>query len=242
MRRFYTESSNITGNTVNFSKEESAHISKVLRLEKGREIIVCTGDGIDLFCRLENVGEHCSALILSLQRNQSEISGELVLFQSVIKNEKMDIIIQKAAEIGVTKIVPVLTERTVVKTDNKTEQKRLRWERIAIEACKQCGRAKFPEIEDILDFNNAIEKFKKYDTKVIAYENEKTISITQVAFSGKRCAYFIGPEGGFADWECSAAIEAGAQSVSLGKRILRAETAAIVTGAALLMLMGEMNV
>lgn len=242
MRRFYIDKGNICDNLITFSQEESQHISKVLRLELGENVIVSSGDGIDLECVLTSVSKPCTAKIISKKENPNEPKVQLVLFQSVIKNEKMDYAIQKATEIGISQIVPVLTERTVVKVDNKAKQKQEHWQKIAIEACKQCGRAKVPKVLEPMKFSAALKLFEKFQQKIIAYEDEHTLSISESVETTRECAYFIGPEGGFTDEEHDALVDSGAKSVSLGKRILRAETAAVVCGAVILCLMGEMNV
>lgn len=244
MRRFYCDSKDIIDNTVYFDKNESKHISRVLRLEKGEDIIVSTGDGLDRYCTLLTEGEDVTARINEIRPNGNEPESEIILFQAIIKNEKMDLLIQKVTELGITKIVPVITERTVVKIeDSKKEQKKQeRWQKIALEACKQCGRSRVPEVLSAQTFNNALKLFEECEQKLVAYEAEKTISIVEAVKKAKSTGYFIGAEGGITDEEHQKLQQAGAISVSLGKRILRAETAAIVTGGIILALNGEMDV
>ncbi len=244
MRRFYCTSENVTESTVLFDRDESKHIARVLRMEAGDEIIVSTGDGLDRYATLTVVGDECEAEIKSIIKNENEPSAEIILFQSVIKNEKMDILIQKVTELGITKIVPVITERTVVKfeDDKKEKKKQERWQKIALEACKQCGRSRVPEVLSAMSFSEALKLFGEAEEKIVAYEEEKTVSIVSAIKKAKSIGYFIGPEGGITENEHKRLKEAGAISVSLGKRILRAETAAIVTGGVVLALMGEMDV
>ncbi|MBE7091831.1 MAG: 16S rRNA (uracil(1498)-N(3))-methyltransferase [Clostridiales bacterium] len=244
MRRFYCTNEEIIDGLVYFDKNESKHISRVLRLEKGENIIVSTGDGIDRYCTLTKTGEEAVAKIYETLKNENEPESEIVLFQSVIKNEKMDLLIQKVTELGITKIVPVITERTVVKIeDSKKELKKQdRWQKIALEACKQCGRSRVPKVESVKSFDEAIELFKSCQLKIVAYEEETTKSIVSAIPKSKSIGYFIGAEGGITKKEHEKLKQAGAISVSLGKRILRAETAAIVTGGIILALNGEMDV
>ncbi len=244
MRRFYCFNENIIDDTVYFDKEESKHIGRVLRLEKGENIIVSTGDGMDRYCTLIQVGEQAVAKVNETLKNENEPQSEIILFQSVIKNEKMDLLIQKVTELGITKIVPVITERTVVKIeDSKKEiKKQERWQKIVLEACKQCGRSRVPKVLPAQSFENALKIFEKCDQKIVAYEEEKTESIVNVIKKSKSIGYFIGAEGGITKEEHQKLKEKGAISVSLGKRILRAETAAIVTGGIILALNGDMNV
>ena len=244
MRRFYCSNENIKENTVYFDRDESKHISKVLRLEKGEDIIVSTGNGMDNFCTLISSGEECCAVINKTVKNENEPDAEIILFQSVIKNEKMDFLVQKVSELGITKIVPVITERTVVKIEDskKEDKKQERWQKIALEACKQCGRSRIPEVLKAVKLKDAKNLFELCDDKIVCYEEEKTRSITETIKKTKCLGYFIGPEGGITEDEHKFLKEQGFISVSLGKRILRAETAAIATGAVALALMGEMNV
>lgn len=243
MRRFYCEKENIYGNRIVFGKEEANHIRRVLRLQCGEKIIVCTGDGNDMICNLLDT-EECCAEIEEIKQNENEIKCKLVLFQGIIKNEKMDYALQKAAEIGVTEIVPVICERTVVKVENTkdAEKKRERWQKIVREACKQCGRSKVPEVLAPMPFESAIKIIGELETKITAYEEEKTQNITTAVKKSDSIGYFIGPEGGISEKEFKKLTEIGAVSVSLGKRILRAETASVVCGAVILALVGEMNV
>ncbi len=244
MRRFYCLEENIIDDTVHFDKNESKHIGKVLRLEKGEKIIVSTGDGMDIYCTLTSTGEEATACINKRVKNENEPESEVILFQSVIKNEKMDILIQKVTELGITKIVPVITERTVVKFEDskKEEKKQERWQKIALEACKQCGRSRVPKVLKAQSFKEALKMFSECELKLVAYEEEKTKSIVNAVTKSKTVGYFIGAEGGITESEHQELKQAGAISVSLGKRILRAETAAIVAGGIILALNGEMDV
>lgn len=243
MRRFWCEKENISGGKVHFTKEEAAHIKKVLRMQAGDKMIVSSGDGVDLLCRLLDSPD-CVAEIEETKINENEPRCELALFQGIIKNEKMDYAVQKAAEIGVTRIVPVICGRTVVKTENAKDRKNKqeRWQRIAREACKQCGRSKVPQVDEPVEFQKAAEIFSHFETKLVAFEEEKTKSISSAVAKSGSVAYFIGPEGGMESEEHACLVNNGGVSVSLGKRILRAETAAVVCGAVILAFLGEMDI
>lgn len=244
MRRFYCADENIIDGIVYFDINESKHISRVLRLEKGERIIVSTGDGLDRYCTLTSSGESCTASVDSVERNGAEPENEITLFQAVIKNEKMDLLVQKVSELGITRIVPIITERTVVKIEDgkKEEKKQERWQKIALEACKQCGRSRIPTVEKAVSLNNAKAYFEECDQLIVAYEAERATGISGAVKSGSSIGYFIGPEGGITDKEHQFLTDNGFVSVSLGKRILRAETAAIACGSVILALMGEMDV
>ena len=243
MRRFYASADQITDRAVNFDKEESAHIHRVLRLTPGEKILVSDGTGTDRLCELTAVEPLCTAEIRETFPNENEPTRELVLFQSVIKNEKMDLVIQKAAEIGVSRIVPVMTERTVVKLEdeNKEIKKQERWQKTALEACKQCGRSRVPTVERAVRFGQVPALMARYELRVVAYEEETMKNLREVVSGQASAAYFIGPEGGITPEEHQALVKAGAVSVSLGKRILRAETAAVVCGAVILAYSGELD-
>lgn len=243
MRRFLCEKENISGGKVYFQKEEAAHIKKVLRMQAGDKMIVSAGDGIDFLCRLLDTPD-CVAEIEETKINENEPECELVLFQGIIKNEKMDYAVQKAAEIGVTRIVPVICGRTVVKIESEKDRKNKqeRWQRIAREACKQCGRSKVPQVDSPVPFSEAVKIFSTFETKIVAFEEEKTKSISSAVTKGRSVGYFIGPEGGIENDEHAFLIKNGGVSVSLGKRILRAETAAVVCGALILAFLGEMDI
>jgi len=244
MRRFLCSRENIEGSLITFDKEQANHITKVLRMNEGDRLIATLGDGTDMECVLASVGKICQAEIQREYKNENETKHELALFQSVIKNDKMDFVIQKATELGIKRIVPVITRRTVVKTeDEKRESNKVeRWQRIALEACKQCERGCVPKIENIMSFEEAIKEFEAYPQRIVAYEEENTKSITAAVRQNTDTAYFIGPEGGICENEMEMLKAVGAESVSLGKRILRAETASVACGAVILALMGEMDV
>jgi 16S rRNA (uracil1498-N3)-methyltransferase len=148
----------------------------------------------------------------------------------------MELIIQKCIEIGVDSIVPVKTEHTVVKLDGKEDKKVARWNKIAEAAAKQCGRGKIPVVESVMSFGEAIEDSKKLDRVIIPYEKETKNNLKSFTndFNGETIGIFIGPEGGFAQSEVEKAVESGATSITLGKRILRTETAGLVASVILL--------
>lgn len=148
----------------------------------------------------------------------------------------MELVIQKCIEIGVDSIVPVKTEHTVVKLDGKEEKKIARWNKIAESAAKQCGRGKIPVVENVMTFKQAVEKAKSLDMAIIPYEKEEknTLKAVTKKFKGTSIGVFIGPEGGFSNDEIVLAGENGITSVTLGKRILRTETAGLVTSVILL--------
>jgi 16S rRNA (uracil1498-N3)-methyltransferase len=170
--------------------------------------------------------------ICDVVSNAAELSTKITLFQGVPKSDKLDFIIQKAVELGVAEIVPVYTERTVVKLDEKKEKKKLeRYNMISMSAAKQSGRGVIPTVKDYMSFKQALEYAKSFDMNIIPYEDAKGIEESRRVISEikgkKKLGVFIGPEGGFATKEVEFAKSIGARVVTLGNRILRTETAGL---------------
>ena len=225
MPKFFTKSDYIYDNELKIVGEDVSHISKVLRMSAGDNIIVCDGEGNDY-----------DAVITSVSKTEvvAEITGKYVcdavpcvnvtLYQALPKQGKMEYIIQKNTELGVSKIVPVYTKRCVVKPSDKTE----RWSKVAESAAKQCGRGIIPQVMPVVTFEEAIKQMKDYDLALMPYECEEENGLKKVLQSSeyKSVSIFIGPEGGFDLKEVETAINAGVKTVTLGKRILRTETAA----------------
>ena len=222
------------------------HIRDVLRLGPGDELIVCDGAHSDLRCRIRRFTAAAVELaVIERQANCTEPSYRAILYQGLAKGDKMDTIVQKAVELGVFKIVPVICRRSVTRPDeNSLDRKLARWNRIAGEAAKQCGRGFMPQVARPLDFAAAAEAAARADICLIPWENERGRSLRQElenAAADKmqpEIALLIGPEGGFAADETEIAFAAGIRPVTLGRRILRTETAG---AAALAMLIYRFN-
>ena len=240
MQHFFTDPSNISDKTVIITGEDVNHIKNVLRMKIGEEISVSNGiDDNDYRCEIKSITDtEVVCQLMFIKEAGLELPVNLVLFQGLPKNDKMELIIQKAVELGVHKVVPVATKRAVVKLDDKkAKAKVLRWQSISESAAKQSKRAIVPEVMDVMTFKNAIDLVKNYDAKVIPYELsegmedtkafvDKVIEIGKKQSSDKaNVAIFIGPEGGFDEAEIELAMQNGVIPISLGKRILRTETA-----------------
>lgn len=177
---------------------------------------------------------------------KKKVIPKITLFQGLPKGDKIDFILQKNTEIGVTKFVPMITERTIVKLSSKKVKKRLkRWTKIVKEASKQCMRIDIPEVKQPISFNKAVSYFKNYDLVLIPWEQEKKVSVRKTIKNLDRnitnIAVLIGPEGGFSVDEVEMAKRFGAVSVTLGPRILRTETAGIVISSLLLYEIGDLG-
>jgi 16S rRNA (uracil1498-N3)-methyltransferase len=215
----------IQGNDVN-------HIRNVLRMEAGEQITVSSGDNTREYrCEITKIEEDCiTANIMWVEDSESELPSKICLFQGLPKGDKMELIIQKAVELGAAQIVPVATKRAVVKLDKKKEASKLkRWNAISESAAKQSKRMIVPEVSEVMTFSEALSYASSFDVKLIPYELAEGMEETKRIFSeiqpGQSVAIFIGPEGGFDEKEIAAATEAGLCPITLGRRILRTETA-----------------
>ncbi len=237
MPKFFVKSENIDDHTITLENDNARHIGSVLRSKVGDIITVCDGKGRDYECEITDISKgRVTAKIVDIFTNNNEPELKITLYQALPKSDKMELVIQKCIEIGVDRIVPVKTEHTVVKLDGKEDKKLARWNKIAEAAAKQSGRGKIPRVENIMDFKSAIDEAVGLDGAVIPYEKEgkNTLKSYVKSFSGKTIGIFIGPEGGFSQGEIEYALSRGILSVTLGKRILRTETAGLVASVILL--------
>lgn len=234
MYQFFVQPSQIQGNRIIITGTDVNHIKNVLRMKTGEEIAVSNGvDGKEYRCGIEQLTEDeviCS--LRFIREDGVELPSKIYLFQGLPKADKMELIIQKAVELGVYEIIPVATARSVVKLDEKKAISKVsRWQTIAQAAAKQSKRAVIPEISAVKTMKEAIDYSGQLDIKLIPYELAEDMSKTKEFVDsikpGESVGIFIGPEGGFEENEIAAAIEKGITPITLGKRILRTETAAI---------------
>ncbi|MBX7173411.1 MAG: 16S rRNA (uracil(1498)-N(3))-methyltransferase [Pyrinomonadaceae bacterium] len=230
MRRFYAPPENFSKQNIVLSLEETRHLRDVLRLRAGEIIQVFDGNGKEFSCEIETIGKKETVLkiIEEIAPSAPESSLNLTLAIALLKGEKFDLVIQKAVELGVSKIVPLITKRTDVKLKD-SDKKIERWQRIILESSKQCGRAKLMEITQPINFAEFIKLSE--GTKILFAERNGK-DLTDFLFSEKIVG-IVGSEGGWEDSELDLARENGVQIVTLGGRILRAETAGIVIPALL---------
>ena len=231
MYQFFVPPENIQGSRIVITGEDVNHIKNVLRMKIGEEIAVSNGsDGREYRCGIEEIGEEIVCSLRFIKEDGVELPSRITLFQGLPKADKMELIIQKAVELGAYEIVPVSMVRSVVKLDEKKKHSRItRWQAISEAAAKQSKRSLIPQIQDVMAMRQAIEYAKKMDILFIPYELAEDMSKTRELFSsikpGNHIGFFIGPEGGFDKSEIQYALEAGVKPVTLGKRILRTETA-----------------
>lgn len=247
MPKFFVDKSSVLDEEILIQDENVNHIKNVLRLEEGDTLIINDRQGKDYKCIISLIENNViKARITETFDSETEPTIDTVLFQSLVKGEKMELVIQKAIEIGVTKIIPMATSRCVVKLESgkKTASKVDRWNKIAESAAKQSGRGIVPQVCEPMTFSKALEYAKDHlETACIPYEKEKENTIKAFLNGQKAQSFgiFIGPEGGFSEEEVLEAKENGVSSITLGPRILRSETAGLVVLANIMYEMGEMN-
>lgn len=236
MHHFFVDKDNVSGTTIIIDdKDDLNHALKVLRLKDGERIIVSDSEGTDYICVVDGRDEEQEILKLSVEEvkeDNHELPSKVVLFQCLPKSEKMELIIQKAVELGVSDIVPVASKNCVVKLDDKkAASKTKRWQLIAENAAKQSKRSIVPIVHEQVSFKDAVSMCEECTVSIIPYENEDGLTGTCEAIvsflPGNSIGVMVGPEGGFDPLEAAMAKRHGIRPISLGKRILRTETAAI---------------
>ena len=227
MHRFFSDGK-IDG-MAHIDGKDAKHIRDVLRMNAGDEIIVCDGDMTDYVCRILGFSKNrVEILPLYVREAQGEPKVKVMLYQGLPKRDKFELIIEKCVELGAFSLTPVNTMRSIPVIEGKEEKKLLRWGNISMAAAKQSGRGIVPQVRRVLEFKEAVdEAAESCDLVLFPYEEEEKTHIRDVigGFDGEKIAVFIGPEGGFDGSEADYALSKGAKAVSLGKRILRTETA-----------------
>lgn len=233
MHHFFVEPAQIGQDSVAVTGSDVNHIRNVLRMKAGEQLFVYDGAYHEYLCRIREFETDRIWLdILEKTDQTGELASRLYLFQGLPKGDKMDLIIQKAVELGVYEIIPVSTNRSVVKLDEKKKAARQkRWQAISESAAKQSGRAIIPKVAPVMSFGESLAYAGAFDKNLIPYELEKGMKRTRQELSGLRSGMsvgiFIGPEGGFDQREIEEARTHGVVPVSLGRRILRTETAGL---------------
>lgn len=238
MYHFFVEPSQISDKSVIITGEDVNHIKNVIRLKVGDEISISNGiDGRDYRCGIASMTDtEILCELRFIKEDGVELPSKVFLFQGLPKGDKMEFIIQKMVELGVYEIIPVAMKRCVVRLDDKKAKSKIaRWQGISEAAAKQSKRGVVPQIHDVMSFQTALEYAQTMDVKLVPYEMEETLDgasgmagtkkIIDGLKPGQSVAVFIGPEGGFEESEIQAAIDAGMKPITLGKRILRTETA-----------------
>lgn len=250
MPKFFIDRNNVFNGHTCITDGDAAHIAKVLRLTEGCTLTLCDGEGTDYSAVITHLTKDKVQLdITDSYPCLAEPSLAVTLFQCLPKQGKMDFIIEKCTELGVSRIVPVSAHRCVaVVRDAKAEEKKLaRWRKIAAESVKQCGRGVIPEVTGVMTLSEAVSLSESLDMNIAAYENEHDLSLKSALFAArekmqpKSAGIFIGPEGGLESEEIEAFRAVGIPAVTLGKRILRTETAGCAVLTAVMYEFGELS-
>lgn len=243
MTRLFTENAGLMNRkTYELFGEDAKYLSDILRMKIGDELTICDETKTEYLCRIGSITRDCVSVEISFSKeNRTEPPYEAILYQALVKGDKMELIIQKAVELGVSRIVPVACQRSVVRLEGKDLSKKIeRWQKISLEAARQCGRGIIPPICMPLTYKNAIkESVSSSDLVFIPWENENNVPLPDLfrqqepiipsgkSVSRQRISFFIGPEGGFDSEEIRLAEQANIKTVTLGPRILRTETAGL---------------
>lgn len=232
MYQFFVEPGQIQGKEILIRGSDVNHIKNVLRMRVGEELAVSNGvDGREYRCgiiALEDEVIRCE--LRFIKEDGVELPSRIYLFQGLPKADKMELIVQKAVELGAYQVIPVATRRSVVKLEEKKAAARVsRWQAIAESAAKQSKRRVIPQVQQVMNWQQALDYAKEIPVKLIPYELAEDMGRTRELLEGlepgQDIAVFIGPEGGFEETEIARAMEAGVLPITLGKRILRTETA-----------------
>lgn len=235
MYHFFVTPEQVKGEEIWIRGLDVNHIKNVLRMKIGEELQISDGNNKKYLCEIASItsDEVCVQIKEEIQ-SDTELPSQIYLFQGLPKSDKMELIVQKAVELGAYEIIPVATKRAVVKLDDKKATKKVeRWNAISEGAAKQSGRNVIPQVKPVMSYKEAIQYAKNLDVVLIPYElaerMEETKQIIESIVPGQSLGIFIGPEGGFETQEVEYAVEHGAKAITLGKRILRTETAGLTT-------------
>ncbi len=241
MRRFYAPLEQFQEKQVSLSAEETRHLRDVLRLKIGDEVRTFDGDGREFLCVITEVGKSAADLqvLKEIEPSAPESAIELTLAAAVYKNDKLDLVVQKAVELGVTSLIPVVTFRSEVKLRDTTKRTD-RWRKIALEATKQCERARVMSVADPVSFEDFIASGNSATGLKLMF-SEKSGAGISMDIDQKNITALVGPKGGWEDSEIELASRRGFLPVKLGNRIMRAETAAITFAGLLQNRFGDLN-
>ena len=245
--RFFASAEQRSGDELVLSETDAVHVSRVLRMKKGAEIIVCDDAGSEHVCVLEEVGkDRVAARIVSSRPYSTEPCVGVTVFAALSKGERFDYLIQKCVEVGADAIVPFVSERCVARPDARDyERKHARFARIALEASKQALRSKPVPVSEIVSFEQALRMASGCPVSLLLYERENRRSLSDILRRSEGCARYAvmtGPEGGFSEDEARLALQSGLESVSIGPRILRCETAPVAAVCAIMYHTGNYDI
>lgn len=242
MVRFFVSSEELVGNFLVLTGDNAAH-AKVLRLKNGEKVLVCDGQGQECFCTVSDVSANQISLVVdSRQASETEPAVKASIYMAFPKADKLEHVIQKATELGVYEIVAFPSARCVSRPDDKSLAKKLdRWQKIAASAAEQSGRGRIPKVRVLPSYDAALQDARQADKAILFYENERAttlrMALTEKPFSS--ISLLTGPEGGLEEKEVEKAKQAGLEICTLGRRILRCETAPLCALSAVMYATGE---
>lgn len=241
LNRFFLSPDALEADRVIFPAEQSHQIRRVLRLQAGDRVVVLDGTGAELIVRLDTVQSTAAGTVEERRWNRAEPHTRVVLYQGLLKGAKLEMVLQKCTEIGVAGFVPVVTARSVPSDMSAAKQRR--YEVIIREAAEQSRRGVLPALSPVMSFGDAVQRAAADGSVILPFEGSEAVGLREIRRSSgeKTIGLFVGPEGGFSDDEVELVRGVGARIVTLGPRILRAETAAIVSAALVLAQMGELG-
>lgn len=233
MPRFFVTAEDIekseNGTVITIRGDDANHISRVLRMKAGERVTVCDADGCEYDTILRQTGTSVLLDVCSSKQSQNEPPYRAVVFQALVKGDRFDTVLQKATELGAAEFVPVICSRCTVKlTPSEYGKKLERWQRIVLEAAKQCGRAVIPKVNEPVAFDEALAMAAETELPIFCYEGHGTVPLPEICrgLKPETVSILIGPEGGYADNEAEKAAQMKLNMTGLGRRILRTETAA----------------
>ncbi len=235
MQHFFVTPEQVTETHIYIKGSDVNHMKNVLRMKPGEQLEINDGNNRKFLGQIEHMEDiEIQVKILEEYRSDTELPSKIYLFQGLPKADKMELIVQKAVELGVTEVIPVVTKRTIVKLDDKKKDKKVeRWNSIAASAAKQSARGIMPEVTKVMEWNQALKYAESMDHILVPYELAENMAETRNTIEaiqpGESIAVFIGPEGGFERAEIDQVMELGMQPITLGKRILRTETAGLTS-------------
>ena len=242
MVRFFVTPEQMLGQSVILTGENAQH-AKVLRLKVGEEVLVCDGEGLECLCKIETVENgQLELAVKTRQESRTEAAVQVSVFMAFPKADKLEHVIQKATELGAYEIVAFPSSRCVSRPDEKSLKKKLeRWQKIAASAAEQSGRGRIPQVRVLGTFRDALVQAAQADKALMFYENEQAVTLKMALSQGgyRTISLLTGPEGGLEEKEVAQAREAGLQVCTLGKRILRCETAPLCALSAVMYDAGE---
>ena len=241
MRRFYAPPEQFVGDTVTLSAEETRHLRDVLRLHAGDEARLFDGEGCEFLCKIAKVGKSAAELqtLREIEPAAPESDLDLRLAAAVYKNDKFDLVVQKAVELGVARISPLVTLRSEAKLRDAVKRTE-RWRKIALEATKQCERARIMAIDEPMSFEDFVAGVDPKSGLLLMFSEKEGKGIPEETVQ-KKITALVGPKGGWDDSDIQLAEECGFLPIKLGRRIMRAETAAITFAALLQHRFGDLN-